>query len=624
MSPARISNQKQTAKAFAQKPEDANHPAVRVIGVWSEMPPGSRWSNEGVTRVLGFLIEGAAETSRLRFEVVVPRGMRAIVEEDLRGLAATEFVHWRVHEPPSEGANADMAPPKGDWLPTASAPCNRCARSFASIPKPVFSFLLGLAALVTLPIVLLVSLALHRLHYSAISQSFARVGAAFFRPQQLLSNLFQRLKPRFGSSFADFADAFGNIVNPPPHTSPPPAVNGNFTEQMERMADWANENVAVDGWVVLFPFYLGCKRLKKPKAVIFPDALVYDFPLGWRDGPFWGANEHWPNWRNKCADVFADGGTIITFSEHVAVRHCQHMFGVCKERLRCIPLAAPDLLPYAPYLSSANRLGDTNSRRHAADLIRAFCGTRGISYLSNFPFEEVPYFISATQDRPSKNLGLAAEAARILTREMGGGIKMLTTARFMFGETWTTLPSTLEVHQLQLEILSLPDVPREVHAALFHCAALTVHSSFFEGIVGALPLFEAMSVGCPVIAARGPHTEELLNSEPEFEQYLFDPYDATALAMLIQHVLANRVEIAIHQKAIADRIRKRTWGDAANAYADAACNIAPPGTHLGATDEARLVSSMEQSTLAGKPGSAARSLESIEPRPSKLSTYRHG
>ena len=418
-----------------------------AIGLWSELGPGSRWTNEGVSRVVGFLVEGAAAGGKYAFHIIVPAGMAETVREDLGQLEAVEGRDWKVWEPSG---------------PTGGAGTGESA-----------------------------------------------------------------------------------------------AV----------LADFANRNVPVDAWVVTFPHFAGSLRLTKPKATLYPDALPYDFPIGWHDGA-WDADGQWPQWRQTATEVMAGSDAVITFSEHVARRHAGPLCNVPLEKIRVVPLAPPDLAPLLPFVQG--RRQTTESRAAAAEILRQYAADRSIGYLRDFPFEEIEFAAAATQDRPTKNLGLAADAVRKIVRDDRRSMKLLLTARIHSGASWTRLPDLIEGDQLHRDLVSMPDLPRDVHAALFHCATVVVHSSFFEGIVGALPFFEAASVGTPSLLARGPHVEELLRTEGDVEPFVYDPYDADQLAALITDVARNRGDYVEAQAKIFERLRRNSWADVAAAYAEAA------------------------------------------------------
>ncbi len=426
------------------------------VGIWSELGERDRWTNEGVSRVIGFVIEGAAKAGRYAFHVVVQRGLAETVRKDLRALDATEGQDWMVSEPD----------------PATCAVLSRDPR-IAHLRQPA----LGLAA----------------------------------------------------------------------------------------AALYCNEHIDVEGWFISFPFLQGSLYLDKPKAALMPDSLGHDFPLGW-SYEAWDENGEIEAWRRKSTSVCAASSKVITFSRHVAQRHAVPLLGVPEEKIAVVPLAPPDLRPQIPFATNRRRTAET--QRIAATMIRNYAASSSIDYLDGFPFEDVRYVFTATQDRPSKNMGAVAEAVRRLVQQRRTDFKLLTTASAMVDAEWSLFPRVVERNQFLRDAFTLRDVPREIHAALFHCAAVTVHPSFFEGIIGALPLYESLSVGTPCLVARGPHVEELLEREPGLSPYVFDPYDVEALADLIIHVATNREAVVDAQMPIYERMMTYGWDQVAEAYAE--------------------------------------------------------
>jgi hypothetical protein len=427
------------------------------IGIWWELPPGARWSNEGVTRVIGFLVGGAAARRTYAFHLVVRPGLGEEVREDLRQLAAEEFVDWQVHEPTSSEES----------------------------------------------------------HYLGEAVKIAESG--------------QR---------------FENVA----------------------LALFANERVPVDGWIVPFPHFESAVYLERSKAVLVPDALPYDFPLGWIED--WQAAGAWPQWRQRATKMCAEADAVINFSEHVARRHAGPLLSVPRDKIHVVPLAPPDLLTELPFVRSRKR--SRSSREQAAAILREHVAERGIDYLRNFPFEECEFIVDATHDRPTKNLGFTADAVERIVRRDRRPMKLFLTAQLNFGAHWTRLPTIIERQQFHRDFVSMHNLPREVHAALFHAAAVTVHSSFYEGIIGCLPFYESVSVGTPCLFARGPHTSELLESEPDLAPFTFDPYDADGLRRLILRTIDAREGVLEVQAQVYARHRRRTRYHTADGYVEAA------------------------------------------------------
>jgi glycosyltransferase involved in cell wall biosynthesis len=190
----------------------------------------------------------------------------------------------------------------------------------------------------------------------------------------------------------------------------------------------------------------------------------------------------------------------------------------------------------------------------------------------------VSYIAVSTQDRPTKNVQLIVAALSRLIRRRFVNCKVLMTTPLWNGASWTDLPRTVSGPGLDLDVVSMPGLPRDVHAALYHCAALAVHASFLEGIVGTLPFFEAVSVGTPCLMAYGPHVGELLKRH-ELTDTVFDPFDGDGLADLISRALTRRDALLASQSAVYAAVARRDWSAVAAEYAVAATGHAfPPRT----------------------------------------------
>lgn len=422
---------------------NANAESRIPVGIWAQWPPGARWSNEGMTRLLGFLIEGISGGRRFVFRIVLPDWIRAEAEQDLRTLAATEGEDYTLHSP-------------GD----------------------------------------------HKLTVTTMPQ----------------------------------------LVN------------------------FANRHVAVDGWLSIFPNFHYAAGLEKPLAVIFPDAIPKVFHEF--SDMAWGFNGNHQVWESYVRASVERADRFVTFSKHVRNEHLGKIFGVAPERVAVVPHASPDLAPALPFLEGREQT--EQSRGQAATLLREFAAEKGWDYLRNYPFEQAPFVAVSTQDRVTKNIRLILDATLRLIRDQRRDLKIISTAPLHFGADWTPLPGTIERTGALRDLVSVPDLPRLQHAALFHCAQVAVHASLFEGGHAPFPFYEAVSVGTPCLVARGPHVNELIEDEPELAAFVFDPNDADGLARMIAWTVDHRQEVLAIQAAIYERLSKRSWADVSTAYAEAA------------------------------------------------------
>lgn len=416
-----------------------------VIGIWTEWPRGASWSNEGMTRLLGFLIEGAAIGGRYAFRVVANSFVADEIHTDFAHLKAVKGLDYDIHSP-------DGVDDRNDPL---------------------------------------------------------QIGACL---------------------------ALGNAL------------------------------LDVQAWIILYPYFSHGLGLNRPVSVIFPDSNPTQYPSF--GGTAWTAAGEHTMWRDRVARTLRGASRIITFSRHVAVNQAEAEYGVPAAKVRIVPHAPPDLRPQLPFLRV--RHGDRASRARAGALLRDHAQRKGHAFFTNYPFEDTPYAVVSTQDRTTKNIVAVARALRRLVREEFEDLFVITTAPIHYGATWTLLPQYLSDSGLQHHLISLSGLPRDVHAALYHCAAVTVHPSLFEGGLGPFPFYESVSVGTPCLMALGPHVRELLEDEPDLTPFTFDPDDDIFLAKLIKQTLIMREDALRTQQSVYYRLLLRSWADASAAYAEAA------------------------------------------------------
>ena len=345
--------------------------------------------------------------------------------------------------------------------------------------------------------------------------------------------------------------------------------DGDAPDPAQRRADMvevASGLSDVGGWLALLPHFSGVRALGKPYAVVFADAIPLVFPAF--NGDAWKPDGPVPAWRDAVSATLRDARAVVVFSDHVARDQGQALFGVNPARIRVVPHATPDLSGAAPYMTDRRR--SRRSLAKAASILREHARTRGWTYLQDFPFEETSFLVASTHDRPSKNLGVIVRALDRLVRRDGEPLKALLTARLLPGAEWTRLPALRAERGLAADVLSMPDLPRDAHAALLHLGAVVVHPTLFEGGHAPFPFGEAVGLGTPCLMARGPHVRELLTMEPTLASFVFHGDDPDGLAALVRATIAEREEVLASQQAAYGRLAVRTWADVAAGYAAAA------------------------------------------------------
>ncbi len=550
------------------------------IGIWAEHGEGSRWTNEGMARLVGFLIEGAAESGRVTFRLVLPMAMRDEALADLRSLRASEGVDWTLDCPEPEPEVPPVLPLLPDPInPTVGRPSLRRRLYWRLRPGARAAARQARAQAAARR-----AAAVRELLLAEKLQGPDREAVAAALPDNSVHAVLDRVVQEaaaaaMAAANATDADALAQAeARAVSHAEDAERVASSLRgwdrprRHLRALAAFANAQVKVDAWVLLFPHFVQGLALQGRKVVICPDTIgATDFidvsPGNWKP-------EGWMmTWRRATAQTLAKTDGTVTFSHHIARSLAGPPFAVPAERITVVTHPPPDLRPSLPFLN--DRRGDAGTRRQAADLLRAEAARREQTYLRDFPFEEVPYCVVSTQDRQTKNIGLVADALHCLVRQQRFSCKVITTAPLRGNAAWQRLPGFIAANGLGRDFVSLPDLERAEHAALYHCATIAVHASFIEGGDTVFPFHEAVSLGTPCLMADGPHIQEFLRRAPELTPFVFNPHDAEALAALIRRTMTGREAALDVQLSTYERLRQRRWADAALEYATAAIGRAP-------------------------------------------------
>jgi glycosyltransferase involved in cell wall biosynthesis len=126
-------------RALRSRKPNAPAETPRVpVGIWAQWPRGARWSNEGMTRLVGFLIEGIAKEGTFMFRLVLPDWIRDEAEQDLQSLEAVAGRDYTLHSPRDAGWEAEDFPQLVEYA-NAEVPVEGWLSIF-----PTFDFAAGL------------------------------------------------------------------------------------------------------------------------------------------------------------------------------------------------------------------------------------------------------------------------------------------------------------------------------------------------------------------------------------------------------------------------------------------------------------------------------------------------
>ncbi|MDO8659081.1 MAG: glycosyltransferase family 1 protein [Candidatus Parcubacteria bacterium] len=127
-----------------------------------------------------------------------------------------------------------------------------------------------------------------------------------------------------------------------------------------------------------------------------------------------------------------------------------------------------------------------------------------------------------------------------------------------------------EMAKRNKNVFRLGFVSSEDLVALYNAATLFIMPSIYEGF--GLPILEAMSCGCPVVASRGGSLAEVVGTAGEY----VDPYDAGSISSGIDKVFNSlNLQKELSQKGIT-QAEKFTWRKTADETMDVYKSVISP------------------------------------------------
>ncbi|MFH0963962.1 MAG: glycosyltransferase [Planctomycetota bacterium] len=532
---------------------DKNKP---TLGFWLEIPPVGNMVGEGICRALAWILRSAQRTREARILIAVPVWAQHQLEMLLRdqNVSATDlevvfsrrraplflrlfvWMHERGRRPGRLTWSArlrNLAKRIRDSLRRSKKLLAFTVGILATESYVLFGLLLLLAsclALVLAPLALLIWI----------------VWKLALLTRRLLSPLARRLAPLKAPVIRAFTFLYFRVID----------------HEYKVLAAKAAKRRDISCWFVAQPWAAEARALRGPLVVALWDFVFADFPTGF-DPALVDSIEGKFHLLLKRAD------RVVTSSEYVRDQHAIQHFGVDRSITRVVPITPAD---YTDRLASLGRTCNGDVRRAAAQTIRGFLRSKADDdlwnepqvrrWLLDFPIDEVQFLFNSSQIRPHKNVLNLLKAFEILLRRRYLNVKL-----FLTGRLDRSCPEVLDfVHgrRLHLDVISVPDLPSDVHAAFYALSALTVAPSLFEA---GLPIMfsESVSSGTPIVMSSMPQTLELI--PPDLAKtMLFNPYDVNDIAKRIAWALENREELLRSQKRLYAHIRERTTDDMGREY----------------------------------------------------------
>lgn len=332
------------------------------------------------------------------------------------------------------------------------------------------------------------------------------------------------------------------------------------SESGKIMADLVKlAKIPVDVWFNPNPMWSAVQRMSGPKVCVLHDFLIGDYPACYKEFDY-----------RPVLETFRRAGKIhdqvICSSSYVRDQHATKLCHIPREKISIVhtpPIVDRRDQGNNDILVDRSRLR-TLLQRSLPNWMQGRERELFLHHTVNLPFGELPYIFLSTQNRPHKNMRLAAEALQILIRRKYEGIIGLTTALIEI-RGQSEFEKYLLKEKLNGSFLSLGKLSDEAHFLAYRFAVATVHTSPFEGNFP-LPFAESVSCGTPCLVAYSPAYDEFICGS-EREHVFFKP-NAANLAERIAYVCSNRAEILDVQRQILGRMCNNTWDGFANSYTE--------------------------------------------------------
>lgn len=314
-----------------------------------------------------------------------------------------------------------------------------------------------------------------------------------------------------------------------------------------------NQRTDIPVWFVPSLFWPEVKEIKAKKVIAAPDIVFLDFPSLFLDFSYTISYQ-------VIEKTLQIGDHFICYSDYVKQKHLVEAFCVPPNKISVIEHGVIEL---NNYLEKNQNINNETLRDSALQILREYqtkCLTS--TYLSDYDFSSTRFIFYSSQIRPHKNFLNLIKAYEILLRKRYLNIKLIVTADYF---RYDEIRDYILSHNLQYDIISLPSIPSKVLAALNHLAVCAVNPTLFEG---GFPFTfnEAYSVGTPSVMSNIPVVSPNIQTKELREAMLFDPYDLEDMVNKIEWGVKNHEKLFELQAPLFQEFKQRTWKVVATDY----------------------------------------------------------
>lgn len=322
--------------------------------------------------------------------------------------------------------------------------------------------------------------------------------------------------------------------------------------ELKKLINIINKRKDVHCWYIPSLFWPEIKYIKATTVVAAPDIVFAEFPTLFLKDTYALAHR-------RALETLKSGDHYICYSDHVKQKHLVENIGIPSSHISIIHHGVVALDDYFHH-DQRKRW-----RNKAIDIITGY-QRKYLAfhpYLSSFNFKDAQFIFYSSQMRPYKNFYNLIRAFEILLRKKYINIKLFLTADI----TYENNEALNYIHQKDLtnDVIFFPNVSSEVLAALNHLAICSVNPTLFEGGFP-FTFTEAYSVGTPSIMSNINVTSSLISDEYLSQKMLFDPYDLNDMVAKIEWAIKHREELFELQAPLYEQFKRRTWEVVADEY----------------------------------------------------------
>ncbi len=332
-----------------------------------------------------------------------------------------------------------------------------------------------------------------------------------------------------------------------------------YSIEYKKLANKVNKRKDIHAWFIPALFWPEIKHIKAKKIVSVPDVVFIEFPTLFIEA---GYRRDFRSY----AETISVADNFICYSEYVKEMHLINSFDIDPSRI--------SVIPHGVVRSDEHfkELDPSNWSQEAKQILSQFQKSylKNNQYLSSFDFGNAKYIFYSSQSRPYKNILSLVKVYERLLRENFLNIKLILTVNLDHDKA---LKAYIKDKDLEKDVLCLQNVSARVLTALYQRAICAVNPTLFEGGFP-FTFTEAYSVGTPSVMSNINVVNRHIKDNELKNVMLFDPYDLDDMLQKIASAVRDPDALYKMQAPLYAEFEKRSWEQVAEEYANVIKNVA--------------------------------------------------